>query len=152
ADAGQMLLVVCKENISPQPVEIGSYRGFRMEVCYDTMWNEYRLNLCGSRKHQVSLGSDALGNLTRIENALSKLPAALEVAKSYKDETIEQMGNAKIEIKKPFAYKDELKDKTDRLNTLNVELNLDEKDTSAVDIEPEQSDEPLEKKCASRER
>lgn len=152
ADAGQMLLVACKENTSSQPVTIGSYRGFKMEVYYDTLYTEYCLNLCGKAKHQITLGSDALGNLTRIENELSKLPAKLEVAKTKLAETISQLENAKDEVEKPFSFEDELSDKSDRLNALNIELNLDEKDTSAIDSEPEQGEEPPERKGASRER
>lgn len=56
------------------------------------------------------------------------------------------------EIKKPFAFEDELKEKTERLNALNIELNLNEKDTSVMDTEPEQTEEQPERKCASRER
>ena len=100
----------------------------------------------------MELGTDALGNLTRIENELSKLPAKLDAAKTRKEETVAQLENAKVEVEKPFAYEDELKEKTDRLNALNIELNLDEKDPSAIDTEPEQSDVPPEKKCTSRER
>ena len=152
AVAGEMLLAVCKENILANPVEIGSYRGFRMEVYYDTLNTHYCLNLCGKAKHKVDLGADALGNLTRIENELSKLPARLEAAKTKKAETIAQLETAKEEIKKPFAFEDELKEKTERLNALNIELNLNEKDTSVMDTEPEQTEEQPERKCASRER
>ena len=84
----------------------------------------------------MDLGSDALGNLTRIENELSKLPARLEAAKTKKAKTIAQFEIAKEEIKKPFAFEDELK----------------EKDTSVMDTEPEQAEEQPERKCASRER
>lgn len=114
AAAGEMLLAVCKENTLVSPVEIGSYRGFRMEVYYDTLNTHYCLNLCGKAKHKVELGSDALGNLTRIENELRK--------------------------------------KTERLNALNIELNLNEKDRSVIDTEPDQSEEQPERKCANRER
>ena len=152
AAAGEMLLAVCKENTFANPVEIGSYRGFRMEVYYDTLNTHYCLNLCGKAKHKVDLGADALGNLTRIENELSKLPARLEAAKTKKAETIAQLETAKEEIKKPFAFEDELKEKTERLNALNIELNLNEKDTSVMDTEPEQTEEQPERKCASRER
>ena len=152
AVAGEMLLAVCKENTLANPVEIGSYRGFRMEVYYDTLNTHYCLNLCGKAKHKVDLGADALGNLTRIENELSKLPARLEAAKTKKAETIAQLEIAKEEIKKPFAFEDELKEKTERLNALNIELNLNEKDTSVMDTEPEQAEEQPERKCASRER
>ena len=152
ADAGEMLLAICKDYPMSAPTEIGSYRGFRMEIYYDTVNAHYCRNLCGKAKHKVDLGADALGNLTRIENELSKLPARLEAAKTKKAETIAQLEIAKEEIKKPFAFEDELKEKTERLNALNIELNLNEKDTSVMDTEPEQAKEQPERKCASRER
>lgn len=152
ADAGEMLLAVCKENPLSNPVEIGSYRGFKMEVYYDSFNTHYCLNLCGKTKHKVDLGSDALGNLTRIENEIGKIPARLEAAKTRKAETLEQLANAKTEVLKPFAFEDELKEKTDRLNALNIELNLDEKDTPVVDTEPEQESEQPEKRTQDRER
>ena len=152
ADAGEMLLAVCKENPLSNPVEIGSYRGFKMEVYYDSFNTHYCLNLCGKAKHKVDLGSDALGNLTRIENEIGKIPARLEAAKTRKAETLEQLANAKTEVLKPFAFEDELKEKTDRLNALNIELNLDEKDTPVMDTEPEQENEQPEKKTQNRER
>lgn len=152
ADAGEMLLAICKDYPMSAPTEIGSYRGFRMEIYYDTVNAHYCMNLCGKAKHKVDLGADALGNLTRIENELSKLPARLEAAKTKKAETIVQLETAKEEIKKPFAFEDELKEKTERLNALNIELNLNEKDTSVMDTEPEQTEEQPERKCASRER
>ena len=152
ADAGEMLLAICKDYPMSAPTEIGSYRGFRIEIYYDTVNAHYCMNLCGKAKHKVDLGADALGNLTRIENELSKLPARLEAAKTKKAETIAQLETAKEEIKKPFAFEDELKEKTERLNALNIELNLKEKDTSVMDTEPEQTEEQPERKCASRER
>jgi len=123
-----------------------------MEVYYDTLYTEYRLNLCGKLKHQVSLGSDAFGNLIRIENELSKIPAKLEAAKVKRTETIAQMENAKIEVEKSFAFEDELKTKSERLNTLNIELNLDKREPAALDSEPEQTDELPARNCANRER
>ena len=152
ADAGEMLLAICKDYPMSAATEIGSYRGFRIEIYYDTVNAHYCMNLCGKAKHKVDLGADALGNLTRIENELSKLPARLEAAKTKKAETIVQLETAKEEIKKPFAFEDELKEKTERLNALNIELNLNEKDTSVMDTEPEQTEEQPERKCASRER
>ena len=83
------------------------------------------------------MGSDALGNLTRIENELA---------------TVEQLQTAKAEVEKPFAFEDELREKTERLNALNIELNLNEKDRSVMDTEPDQSEEQPERKCANRER
>ena len=141
ADAGEMLLAICKDYPMSAATEIGSYRGFRIEIYYDTVNAHYCMNLCGKAKHKVDLGADALGNLTRIENELSKLPARLEAAKTKKAETIAQLETAKEEIKKPFAFEDELKGKTEWLNVLNIELNLNEKDTSVMDTEPEQTEE-----------
>ena len=149
ADAGEMLLAICKEYPLSAPIEIGSYRGFRMEVFYDTVNAHYCLNLCGMRKYRVDLGLDALGNLTRIENELAKLPARLEAAKTKKAETIVQLEIAKVEAAKPFAFEEELKEKTKRLNALDIELNLNEKDTPIIDDEPEQSEETPEKKNAA---
>ncbi|MBQ6944671.1 MAG: DNA helicase [Ruminococcus sp.] len=152
AAAGEMLLAICKEYPLSAPTEIGSYRSFRMEIYYDTVNAHYCLNLCGKAKHKVELGTDALGNLTRIENEIAKLPVKLEVAKTKRAETIEQLRNAKVEVEKPFAFEDELREKSERLNALNIELNLNEKDRSVMDTEPDQSEELPERKCANRER
>ena len=149
---GKSVIRELSEYATSRGAEIGSYRGFRMEIYYDTVNAHYCMNLCGKAKHKMDLGADALGNLTRIENELSKLPARLEAAKTKKAETIVQLETAKEEIKKPFAFEDELKEKTERLNALNIELNLNEKDTSVMDTEPEQTEEQPERKCASRER
>lgn len=123
-----------------------------MEVFYDTVNAHYCLNLCGAGRYKVELGSDALGNLTRIENMLSRVASNLEIEKRQKSEVMEQLSNAKAELLKPFAYEDELKEKTDRLNALNIELNLDEKDTPVLDSEPEQTEGQHERKNTDRER
>lgn len=152
AAAGEMLIAICKEYPLSAPIEIGSYRGFKMEIFYDTVGTHYCLNLCGQAKYKVELGSDPLGNLTRIENELAKLPARLEAAQTKQAETIAQLENAKVEVQKPFAFEEELKEKSERLNALNIELNLDKKDPAVLDAEPEQAEEQPERKCANRER
>ena len=152
AAAGEMLLAICKEYPLSAPIEIGSYRGFKMEIFYDTVGTHYCLNLCGQAKYKVELGSDPLGNLTRIENELAKLPARLEAAQIKLAETIEQLETAKVEVQKPFTFGEELKEKSERLNALNIELNLDKKDPAVLDAEPEQTEEQPERKCANRER
>ena len=152
AAAGEMLLAICKEYPLSAPIEIGSYRGFKMEIFYDTVGTHYCLNLCGQAKYKVELGSDPLGNLTRIENELAKLPAWLEAAQIKLVETIKQLETAKVEVQKPFTFEEELKEKSERLNALNIELNLDKKDLAVLDAEPEQTEEQPERKCANRER
>lgn len=84
ADAGEMLLALCKENPLANPVKIGSYRGFRLEVFYDTFNTYYFLNLCGKTRYKVELGSDAIVNLTRIENEIVRIPAKLGSRKNKK--------------------------------------------------------------------
>lgn len=152
AAAGEMLIAICKEYPLSAPIEIGSYRGFKMEIFYDTVGTHYCLNLCGQAKYKVELGSDTLGNLTRIENELAKLPARLEAAQIKLAETIEQLETAKVEVQKPFTFEEELKEKSERLNALNIELNLDKKDPAVLDAEPEETEEQPERKCANRER
>ena len=152
AAAGEMLLAICKEYPLSAPIEIGSYRGFKMEIFYDTVGTHYCLNLCGQAKYKVELGSDPLGNLTRIENELAKLPARLEAAQIKLAETIEQLETAKVEVQKPFTFEEELKEKSEWLNALNIELNLDKKDPAVLDAEPEETEEQPERKCANRER
>ena len=152
AAAGEMLIAICKEYPLSAPIEIGSYRGFKMEIFYDTVGTHYCLNLCGQAKYKVELGSDPLGNLTRIENELAKLPARLEAAQIKLTETIEQLETAKVEVQKPFTFEEELKEKSERLNALNIELNLDKKDPAVLDAEPEEAEEQPERKCANRER
>ena len=123
-----------------------------MEIFYDTVNAHYCLNLYGMRKHKVELGADALGNLSRIENEISKLPARLETAKTRKEETTAQLETAEVEVEKPFAFENDLKEQTERLNAHNIKLNLNEKDNAVIDDEPEQNGEPAEKKSTDRER
>ena len=151
-DAGEMLLAVCKENALSQTTGIGSYRGFQLEAFYDPVNRYYCLNLCGAGKHGVDLGPDAAGNLVRIDHALEKIPAELEDARTKRAEIAAQFENAKEEVKKPFAYEEELREKTERLNALNIELNLNEKDTPVMDTEPEQEGDRPGKKKGDRER
>ncbi len=76
-----------------------------------------------------------------------------KVAKSMrKEEPIVQLETAKKEVKKPFAFENELKEKTERLNAFNIKLNLNEKDNSVIDDEPKQNGKQPEKKCTDRER
>ena len=65
---------------------------------------------------------------------------------------LSQIENAKEELAKPFDFEDELKEKTERLNALNIELNLDQKDPAVLDAEPEETNELPERKAADRER
>ena len=126
-NAGAALLDTCKEVKGKDPVQIGSYRGFTMSVAFDSMWKTYTLMLKGQMTHRVELGSDARGNLVRIENALDKMPEHLRSVQEQLENLYNQQAAAKAEVGKPFPQEQELAAKTARLIELDMELNLDGK-------------------------
>ncbi len=133
AVAGEMLLSLCKMNAGGQGVEIGSYRGFKLELNYEPFGAEFQLYLCGAMKHKVSLGSDALGNLTRIENEIAKFPKELEAYQAGLADTQKQLEDAKVELQQPFVQEDELKQKEERLTELNIGLDLSDTDSIVLE-------------------
>lgn len=128
ADAGKAIIGVCHLIQNEGPKEIGSYRGFKMELSYSILASEFRIDLKGALSHGVALGSDIHGNITRIDNLLASLENKCETVKQTLESTIQQRENTKAELGKPFAMEEELKEKNKRLAELNVLLNLDEKD------------------------
>ena len=126
-NAGAALLDTCKEVKGKDPVQIGSYRGFTMSVAFDSMWKTYTLTLKGQMTHRVELGSDARGNLVRIENALDKMPERLRSVQEQLENLYNQQAASKAEVGKPFPQEQELAAKTARLIELDMELNLDGK-------------------------
>lgn len=103
------------------------HRGFTMSVAFDSMWKTYTLTLKGQMTHRVELGSDARGNLVRIENALDKMPERLRSVQEQLENLYNQQAAAKAEVGKPFPQEQELAAKTARLIELDMELNLDGK-------------------------
>ena len=99
----------------------------RMSVAFDSMWKTYTLTLKGRMTHRVELGSDARGNLVRIENALDKMPERLRSVQEQLENLYNQQAAAKAEVGKPFPQEQELAAKTARLIELDMELNLDGK-------------------------
>ena len=126
-EAGAALLTMCQTMLSPEATQIGSYRGFTMSVAFDSMWKTYTLTLKGQMTHRVELGSDARGNLVRIENALDKMPERLRSVQEQLENLYNQQAAAKAEVGKPFPQEQELAAKTARLIELDMELNLDGK-------------------------
>ena len=124
-NAGAALLDACKEVKNSEPVQIGSYRGFAMSVTFDAFRKEYTLLLKGQMTHQVTLGVDPRGNLTRIDNALAQMPQRLEAVKNQLDNLYQQQTAAKAEVGKTFPQEQELRDKSARLLELDAELNID---------------------------
>ena len=140
AEGGQKIIDACKEMTSPDPIPLGKYRGFDLELSFDTFEKAYQVKIKGCLSRSVSLGTDAIGNITRIDNAIEKIPERLE-AKSRELSTLEQQFvTAKAEVEKPFDKEEELTEKTNRLNVLNGLLNVDKRENELVDGAPDEGD------------
>ena len=147
--SGHAVLDICTHMTEPKVTDIGFYRGFGMDVEFDARSNNYFLDLKGALSHQVTLGVDVLGNLTRIDNAVEGLADKLEHLKGSLTETEKQLANAREEMNAPFAKEEELAEKTARLKELNILLNMDEHDRTLMDDAPE---EEKPGRCRERER
>ena len=126
ADAGEIILAACKETKSADPVPLGSYRGFQMELSYDSFRSEFDIVLKGAMSHRVALGTDARGNITRLDNALSGIPERLERANEQLTNLYNQQEAAKAELGKPFPQEAELAAKSQRLAELDAALNMED--------------------------
>ena len=115
ADAGKAILEFCKQMNNPDPIAIGKYRGFDMELQFSSgVVHCYEIALKGATTQKVSLGEDANGNITRIDNAIGRLSEHIENAKVELKNIQTQYETAQIEVQKPFAREEELKAKTKR--------------------------------------
>ena len=126
ADAGEIILAACKETKGADPVPLGSYRGFQMELSYDSFRSEFDIVLKGAMSHRVALGTDARGNITRLDNALSGIPERLERANEQLTNLYNQQEAAKAELGKPFPQEAELAAKSQRLAELDAALNMED--------------------------
>ena len=151
-DAGQAIIDACQQMNSPDPIPLGSYRGFQMELSFDTVERTYKVALKGKLRYTVTLGSDLYGNITRLDNALEGLEKRLDTAVAELENTKKQFETAKIEVTKPFAQEDELKSKTARLDELNILLNMDKPENEIVGGEPDEGDELVPQRSKDRER
>lgn len=151
-DAGQAIIDACQQMNSPDPIPLGSYRGFQMELSFDTVERTYKVALKGKLRYNVTLGSDLYGNITRLDNALEGLEKRLDTAVAELENTKKQFDTAKVEVTKPFAQEDELKSKTARLDELNILLNMDKPENEIVGGEPDEGDELVPQRSKDRER
>ena len=126
-NAGAAILEAFKDAKGLEPVPIGSYRGFAMSLTVEDFGRDFILTLKGKMNHRVTLGKDARGNLTRIDNALNAMPDRLQNVRNTLDALTAQMETAKAELGKPFPQEDELRTKSARLAELNAELNIDDR-------------------------
>ena len=149
-DAGDAILGLCKSMTTPDPISIGQYRGFDMELSFDTFSREYKITLIHQLRHTVTLGTDIFGNIQRLDNALGAFEERLAACVEQLENTHVQLENAKVEVQKPFPQEEELKYKTERLNELNALLNLDKKENEIVD--GERGEEEPQRSSDERER
>ena len=145
-EAGTAIIGICKEmkqaNVA---VPIGEYLGMKMNVTFDSFFRKFTLNMKGKLSHEVEIGSDPSGNITRIGNAMESMSKQLEDAIAKLANVEQQLETAKIEVEKSFPQEQELNDKLTRLAELNSLLDMDEKGEDAVDLDEDAPKPELEK-------
>ena len=150
-EAGTAIIAMCKEikgiNAS---ADVGEYLGFKLNVTFDSFNNKFVMNVKGAMSHPMEVGSDPLGNITRINNVLEAMPTQLEEAQTKLFNVEHQLETAKAEVDKPFPQEAELSEKLERLAELNSLLNMDEKGDDAIGMddeaaEPEKPQEDVKK-------
>ena len=152
AEAGQAIINACKSMNSPDAIPLGEYRGFQMELYFDTVQRNYVVKLKGETSRDVPLGDDAHGNIVRIDNGIERFEEALADTKNSLENMEKQFETAKQEIEKPFAKEEELRAKTARLDELNILLNMDKKENEIVGGEPDEGEPVGGRKEKSYER
>ncbi len=140
--AGERLVLACSELPNAEEKVIGSYRGFELSLRFDAFRTEYQALLKGQRKYTVPLGTDPLGNIIRLDNALNNFPERINSAENELATLHQQQAAAQIEVEKPFPQEEELAEKSARLAELNAQLDVDEKSHDPEQDEEEQEDEP----------
>ncbi len=148
--AGEAIIGLCKSMTNPDPIHIGEYRGFDMELFFDSFSREYKITMKHELRHTVTLGTDIFGNIQRLDNALNSFQEKLTACEAQFENTKVQLENAKLEVQKPFPQEEELKTKTARLNELNAMLNLDKRENEIVD--GERAEEEPSRASNDRER
>lgn len=146
-DAGKVLLGLLGMAMNrTEPVSIGRYKGFDLQIAYFAMDKMYLAYLVGSGINPVQLGADAVGNTVRLDNCLHNLPQSVTDLESKLVQLQKQLENAKEQLAQPFAQADELAEKSKRLAELEALLNLNEKDI-VLDTMPDE-----EQQCRSDNR
>lgn len=143
--AGEAILAACKL-ASSKDVELGHYRGFAIRLTYDSMANRMLMVLQGEMSHFVELGTDARGNILRMDNMLGGIPNRIEAVQAQLENTEQQMEAAKQELAKPFAQEAALKTKSARLAELDAELNMEK---GMQQDEKDRQEQPLKVRLAA---
>ena len=131
--AGSAILAACKVMTSPEPVPLGQYRGFSMDLSFASLTREFKVTLKGALCYTTNLGTDVFGNILRLDNLLESMEERINTCREQLENTKVQLENAKLEVEKPFPQEDELKRKSARLDELNILLNMDKRESEIVD-------------------
>ena len=150
ADAGQAILDACKAMTSPDPVPLGSYRGFSMSLFFDALLKEYAIQSRGALSYLTHLGTDVHGNITRLDNTIDGIEKQLKLAVSELENTKKQMETAKAGAAKPFPQEEELQAKTRRLGELNALLNVDKRENELAADAPDEGEAGRNRAVSSR--
>ena len=152
ADAGKAIIEACKQMESPDPIPLGSYRGFHLELSFDTVERVYMVKIQGETSRKITLGDDVFGNISRIDNAIERIPDDLEDKRIALENAEKQLENAKAEVEKPFSKEEELNQMTARLKELDILLNLDKRENEMADDVLDEGDGLEQEKDRGRER
>ena len=138
--AGTALLETCNALTSTDPVPLGSYRGLKLTLCFDSFEKLFKISMQGTLTYKVGLGTDVFGNIQRMDNLLESMPMRqLDYKEKLKNLEI-QVEIAKQEVAKPFPREEELKAKSARLDQLNILLNMDKRENEIVDGVPDEGE------------
>ena len=138
--AGERLLLARQEMPNADMMLLGTYRGFELNIRFDSFKNEHQAVLRAELSYPVSLGDDARGNITRLDNAIDNFADRIADAENALKNLEQQKQAAEVEVAKPFAQEEELAEKSARLAELNALLNIDRDRSSSQDA-PEESEE-----------
>ena len=138
--AGERLLLARQEMPNADMMLLGTYRGFKLNIRFDSFKNEHQAVLRAELSYPVSLGDDARGNITRLDNAIDNFADRIADAENALQNLEQQKQAAEVEVAKPFAQEEELAEKSARLAELNALLNIDRDRSSSQDA-PEETEE-----------
>ena len=150
--AGAELLAMCQNMLTPEPTQVGSYRGLTLELSFDSFSQEYRLTMIGQLRHVVTLGTDVFGNIQRMDNLLETLPVKEQACREKLSELHTQLETAKAEVQKPFPREEELKSKLARLEELNTLLNMNKHEPEVIGDTEMPEEQPPARKTTELER
>ena len=138
--AGERLMLACKEMPNADMMLLGTYRGFELNIRFDSFKNEHQIVLRGELSYPVPLGDDPRGNIVRLDNAIDNFADRIADAENALQNLEQQKQAAEVEVAKPFAQEEELAEKSARLAELNALLNIDRDRSSSHDA-PEETEE-----------